>query len=120
MAGIEGAWTHDGPSESARDLRTNYGHALTPAQRVLLSAAWGLWDGSESIRIACLWRESPAWCEALTALVIAQGQGTASLDRWIDKHQHLAVRATGGEIGTVTRSGTHPIVAETFLSAGSN
>lgn len=84
--GLEDLWHQRGPSQSAVALRRDAGRSLSPAQGVLLDAAWALWDRStpppvhldQVIRV--LDRRT---CEALFSLLIAYLDGPDAVETWV-------------------------------------
>lgn len=94
IADLGHVWSADGPSELANELRRN-GEGITIAQRMMLCAAWALWDGSEAILLARLAHENARYADVLTHLIIATTQGASAMEKWI--HQY----------GPQSKSGVH-------------
>lgn len=83
VAGTGEIWTLRGPALEARRRRGVEG-GLATDDRVLLSIAWSIWDGSVRVRFTDLHRLCARCFEAATTLL--ESEGPAAVDRWIGDH----------------------------------
>ncbi len=86
VAGAEDHWTLRGPTPEARRRHAESG-GLATDERIILAAAWGLWDGSGRLRFADFHRLCRTCFEAISSLLEADGSPDA-IDRWIGAHTH--------------------------------
>jgi hypothetical protein len=84
VAGMGDLWTSLGPTRRARACRTDAD--LPEDERVMLSAAWALWDGTGAIRVASIDRLDATWAAALTELVLAFGRGATEVEAWLERY----------------------------------
>jgi hypothetical protein len=86
-AGIGDLWSIYGPTPRARAEKLRGGTGLSQEQRILLSAAWALWDGSGTLRMLALMPLAPGRLEAVISLLGALSRGPAAVDAWISAHE---------------------------------
>jgi hypothetical protein len=90
-------WTEDGPTSEMMGLyqsvREIDGGPLSSGERILLLAAYDLWNGQGGIAFVDIvdFLHGPP-LEALMTLTVAVGHGGTDVDLWIDEHApHLHV-----------------------------
>ncbi len=108
---LQDLWTPSakGPSQSAVALRRDPGRSLSPAQSVLLQAAWMLWDRTTPSKLSLdemVRHLDRPTCEALFSLVLAYLAGPEAVDAWLASPpaHHEGPPAPIGEPST-----SHPI-----------
>ena len=93
IAKLPEVWDADGPRDEARRLRDDPS-GLAATQRMALTAAWALFDGSSSLRVTDLWLLDTAFGEALSDLILALSEGDLGLDRWMSRYSPNARSGT--------------------------
>jgi hypothetical protein len=85
---MEGLWTQDGPTPRAVALMEQDGGPLSSGERVLLLAAFALWNGRGSLHLADVIEKLDARpTEALCSLIIAAKCGADDVDAWLAEHE---------------------------------
>jgi hypothetical protein len=79
-------WTEQGPTPVALALRDAKGGSLSSGERILLLAAFDLWDRSGGATVNDLLQLEPGRRQALCSLVIALGHGSDTVDSWLVVH----------------------------------
>jgi hypothetical protein len=80
-------WTSSGPTPQALALLEADGGPLSSGERVLLLAAFALWNGSGRLTFAdILARLDGPPLEALCSLVVAMKRRPSDVDAWIAAH----------------------------------
>jgi hypothetical protein len=92
VAGVEDLWTLRGPSLEARRRREEPG-GLATDERIMIAAAWGLWDGTGRLRFADFHRLCKRCFEAISSLLESDG-GPEAVDHWIGQHTRPECRCT--------------------------
>jgi len=100
-AGLGYLWSAEGPTNLARQPGTS--EKLTLEERIMLSAAWALWDGSGTLRITDLVCVDERWLDATVSLVMAFGTGQGAIEAWIAEHE----TPTLGRRANLPSDGTH-------------
>jgi len=101
VAGMGHLWSSLGPTRAARRLRE--ADELPVDERVMLSAAWALWDGSGAIHVSTIDLLDERSAAALSELVIALGRGPVAVDAWLARYAEPA-EATAGRAKAPSRS----------------
>lgn len=71
VAGRSDLWPQTGPTEAAQELRDQGGGSISPGERVMLLAAFTLWDGDDRVGLSELTRLSPKNLFAVGSLLAA-------------------------------------------------
>jgi hypothetical protein len=83
---LEGMWTDAGPSETAIALMEADGGPLSSGERIVLLAAWAVWNGHDGARFAdVIYRLDGRNLVALGTLLVAMAGGGAAIDAWLMK-----------------------------------
>ena len=86
-ARLERLWGDEGPTPHPSELLATNGGALSSGERVMLLAAWALWNGSGGVTLAeMLERLDVDTAEALCFLILASKYGGDAVDDWIAEH----------------------------------
>jgi hypothetical protein len=84
---LERLWTLEAPTAEAVDLLAMNGGPLSSGERVLLLAAFALWNGDGSLKLVEVVQQldvTPA--HALCALISALKDGPEAVDAWLKLH----------------------------------
>jgi hypothetical protein len=93
--GLEGLWTLSGPTREADLLRNEKGAALPTPQRILLLAAFDLWNGQGGVAFVEVAQGLPSRpARTLLTLTAAASLSPTAVDRWLSDcgGEPLAVR----------------------------
>lgn len=101
VAGAESLWTLRGPTIEARRRRDEPG-GLATDERIMIAAAWGLWDGTGRVRFADFHRLCVPCFEAISSLLEADG-GPDAVERWIGQHTRPECRCAQKHAGGAHR-----------------
>jgi len=79
-------WTDGGPTETAIALMEANGGPLSSGERIVLLAAWAVWNGHDGARFAdVVYRLDGRNLVALGTLLIAVASSGAAIDTWLEK-----------------------------------
>ena len=83
---LDGMWTDGGPTETAIALMEANGGPLSSGERIVLLAAWAVWNGHDGARFAdVVYRLDGRNLVALGTLLIAVASSGAAIDTWLEK-----------------------------------
>jgi hypothetical protein len=81
---LDGMWTDAGPTETAVALMEANGGPLSSGERIVLLAAWAVWNGHDGARLAdVVYRLDGRNLHALGTLMLAVAAGGHAIDAWI-------------------------------------
>ncbi len=80
-------WTATGPTPAALELLEHDGGPLSSGERVLLLAAFALWNGDRKLALADVVEHLDGEpVETMCSLIVAMKRGAAAVDEWITEH----------------------------------
>lgn len=79
-------WDDQGPTGRAEGLLEQDGGPLSAGERVLLLAAWAVWNADRSLALADLHRLSDAHLERLGSLLVAASRNADAVDLWLRRY----------------------------------
>jgi hypothetical protein len=83
---LDGMWTETGPTDTAIALMEANGGPLSSGERIVLLAAWSVWNGHDGARFAdVVYRLDGRNLVALGTLLVAVASGGAAIDAWLMK-----------------------------------
>ncbi len=83
---LDGMWTDAGPTETAIALMEANGGPLSSGERIVLLAAWAVWNGHDGARFAdVIYRLDGRNLVALGTLLVAVASSGAAIDTWLEK-----------------------------------
>ncbi len=83
---LDGMWTDAGPTETAIALMESNGGPLSSGERIVLLAAWAVWNGHDGARFAdVIYRLDGRNLVAIGTLLIAVASSGAAIDTWLEK-----------------------------------
>jgi hypothetical protein len=86
--GLAHLWTDNGPSAEARRLRDADGGPLSSGERVIVLAAWAVWNGEGGLLFGdVVERLYGPHIEALCSLLVAHAAGDEALRGWVEREQ---------------------------------
>jgi len=77
-------WTRNGPSDAAIEFLEENGGALSQGERVLLLAAFALWDADETLCFQELARLDSKNLQLLGGLLLALAGGATDVEIWLE------------------------------------
>lgn len=81
---LGGMWTATGPSAEAKQLLEADGGALSGGERIVLLAAWAVWNGDGAIPLGdVISRLDGRALRAVGALLMAIASGEGAIERWL-------------------------------------
>jgi hypothetical protein len=81
-------WTGTGPSAEAKQLLASDGGALSGGERIVLLAAWAVWNGDGAIPLGeVISRLDGRALRAMGALLMAIASGEGAIERWLVEHE---------------------------------
>ena len=84
-ARLDGMWTEAGPTQAAIALLDVNGGPLSSGERIVLLAAWAVWNSDDGCRFAdVLYRLDGPNLRALGTLMLAVADGGQAIDEWIE------------------------------------
>lgn len=84
LAGLGSLWTLEGPSPRAMALLEADGGPLSSGERVVVLAAWNIWNGSGNVSLSDVVHRLDDRClAALGSLLVAIAGGGSAIDRWL-------------------------------------
>ena len=83
---LDGMWTDAGPTETAIALMESNGGPLSSGERIVLLAAWAVWNSHDGARFAdVIYRLDGRNLVAIGTLLIAVASSGAAIDTWLEK-----------------------------------
>jgi hypothetical protein len=82
IPGTRGLWTDSGPTPGAVELMKNDGGPLSSGERVMLLAAFALWNGDGQLSVDDLLRLDGENLQAVGSLLVAMGTPMQPLDAY--------------------------------------
>ena len=80
---VKGLWTDEGPTETALSHLEQNGAPLSRGERVLLLAAFAIWNVNEKLPFADVFKLDDDRLAALASLLLACSRGSSAVDAWI-------------------------------------
>lgn len=91
---VKGLWTDDGPTETAFSHLEQDGGPLSRGERVLLLAAFAIWNGNEKLPFGDIFHLDDDRLAALASLLMAFSRGSTAIDAWLlERDGRQTVRA---------------------------
>ena len=88
-------WTVEGPTEAACTLLKKRGGSLSSGERLILLAAFDLWNGDGHADFSeLLYRLDDTRLHLLGSFLVAFASGSSGVDRWLAKHLRTDPNAT--------------------------
>lgn len=81
----EDLWTEDGPTAKAVELLEADGGPMSSGERVMLLAAFDVWNGQGHARLdEVMYSLDPERLRLVASLLLALAEGGAAIDRWLE------------------------------------
>lgn len=87
---LDHLWTVDGPTQAAMGYRDANGGPLSSGERVLLLAAFDLWNGTGGLKFGEVPGPlDPRRARKLLSLLSAMTTGSDAVDRWLERERSV-------------------------------
>lgn len=84
LVGLGSLWTIEGPSPRAIALLESDGGPLSSGERIMVLAAWNIWNDSGKVSLGdAIHRLDDRSLAVLGALLVAVAGGANGIDRWL-------------------------------------
>jgi len=87
---LKDLWTDEGPTEKAHSYFEQDGGPISRGERVLLLAAFAIWNGSDALAFTDVFKLDDERLAALATLLLACSRGSTAIQEWIVKHDSRA------------------------------
>lgn len=85
---LDHLWTQDGPTHAALKYRDANGGPLSSGERILLLAAFDLWNGSGELKLSEVPGPlDPQKARKLLSLLSAMTSGSDAVDQWLQREK---------------------------------
>ena len=86
--GLARLWTEDGPSDEAVELRDAGGGPLSSGERIMVLAAWDVWNSHGATNLGdVMHRLDGHRLATLGSLLLAVAGGMYAVDEWLRKRE---------------------------------
>lgn len=89
--GLGGLWTDDGPTDRAMELRDAGGGPLSTGERIMVLAAWDVWNSDGNVRLSdVVHRLDDHRLATIASLLLAVMGGSNAIDAWLAERERRA------------------------------